>query len=241
MVQIKVGAQMKKKVIIFFIIPTLCLLFAVFLKVINIEIWEISIQEKQVENNIINLASFVYNEEVYYELEDLRKLGLYENTFTLDSESLSPYYLTGKKTNNLKYVAYGKDIFSILCADSFFMYENDFEKNIIFIENKGPGGPSDGWIYIKEGYEFPTADVNDISSIFITINNTNPNKSNIVKINSNNYNEMINAIKSHKDFQNLLPCEDWIALYIEYKNSPLTEKIAKNDDGVVNWQVGGTP
>lgn len=232
---------MKKRIILLVLLPVL-FIFSVFIfKSINMKVWNVSLEEKQTEHYAVNLTSFIYNGEKYYELEELRKIGVYNDTFELENDYIYPYYFVEDMKSEVNYVTYDKSFFSILCADRIFEYQNDLERSILFVENNNVSGPSEGWYYVKDEFEFPNLNNDIVSSIFITTDMDTPNESNIIEINADVYAEIISEIKEHGDFKEFLPQREWSALYIKYSNSPLAERIARNDEGIIVWQEGGTP
>lgn len=247
-----------KRIIILLLIPIIGWLILrsamCIYKYPRIKIWDVG------SKSYSDIYSFIYEGSQYYELEDLeREFG---TNVVLDSSlaccPYRPYYLVYEKKDETQYAQYavnGRNLWNASGADKFFEYENDSEKNVIFIEPSvpTPGGPSYGWYYIKEGFQFPTVDKNKVSAILISdVYDASGGSDQIeiegyyyTRLDEKLYPQLISCIIEHKNYYELLP-EKYKenTLMVQYEDCPLfAEEIAwySNDTGEITWAEGGTP
>lgn len=227
---------MKKSVKVFFVVLSLfivLILFGPIYKNLNVEA---QVYKSEIGNYLY------YNESKYYMLKDIapnyiNNGVLYEN----DSwywEYEHPYiYKESDMNSENKYYRRTPVFPNIFAVYRFCTFNNDSKNNFLYIPNDSFIGASYGWLCIKENAKFPTLYNSDVKSLYVGRNL-------IFLENTDDYSDIIECIKNHEDFTQFLPDkykESWKELYIQYKDFPLYECVATDDNGNIVWNKGGTP
>lgn len=193
--------------------------------------------EKSYNDNPIETTLY-YNGKKYYELGNLsdyyasqgkkipnsiNNFGVY-NLFVNERMDLSEYtaYLFPDDSRWIEH-------------NTYYIYKNDSKEHpiVIFEKNNMPLGPSDGWYYFSEDFEFqmPTVRTDLVYEILLT-NDT----SNILW--STNHTEEIKQIISALQKSENICCVlnnytnvPWKFLYVRYSNNPFVENIGWQDNG----------
>lgn len=174
---------------------------------------------KDVAQNYIDSKVLYEDEDWYWEYEHPY---VYEES---DMDSENKYYRSTPVFPN------------VFAVYRFCTFNNDPQKNFLYVPNDSFVGTSFGWLYVKENCEFPTLYNSEVKALYIGRNL-------IVLENTDDYSDIIECIKNHEDFTHFLPDEyegNWKELYVQYEDCPLYECVASEDNGNIVWESGGTP
>lgn len=148
-----------------------------------------------------------YNDKKYYEV------GYYDLPKNYDYEEIKNDRLTYcRESNLLSFITY-----------SIFGFKNDNSINMLFRNNHGIFGSSEGWIYIREDYVFPTIKNSEVYYIELGF----PPEKSIFLYDEKTINKVVDYIKNRKDISEIFSIEKYGAykLYVHYKDAPVYEKI----------------
>ena len=182
-----------------------------------------------------------YNGSKYYMLEDVAQNYMDSGVLYEDDgwywKYEHPYvYEESDLNSENKYYRRTPVFPNIFAVYRFCTFNNDSQNNFLYVPNDSFVGPSSGWLYVKEDCEFPTLYNSEVKVLYVGRNL-------IVLENTDDYSDIIECIKKHKDFTYFLPDEykeSWKELYVQYEDSPLYECVATDDNGNIVWNKGGT-
>ncbi len=151
-----------------------------------------------------------------------------------------PYEYFEKETEDKKRYFRDSPVFpNFLATYRFCTFVDDPQINFLYEPNDSFVGPNRGWLYIKEGYVFPTIENAELETICIRSSGEILDLKDTV-----NKADIIDCVISHTDFTSHLPQEyqqNWSRLYFKYKDCPLYECVASNEIEEILWETGGTP
>lgn len=182
-----------------------------------------------------HLLSFEYNNNLYHSIDCAIKDGEYSDTFARDTD-IYPYVLNETEKDDKMFYVFEKNLVNILSADRFFSYDTD--DNVIWLKNTSAFGP-DGWLCVKQGYEFPTIDANTIDKIWLQNYETDEK----IDIPKEQQKDIIDCLIKRDDLSkiSILMKTEWDALCVDYKDSAFSEIIAQHgDDGNISCTSGGS-
>ena len=227
---------MKKSVKVFLVV------FSLFIVLILVgPIYKNLNVEAQVYKSEIGNCLY-YKDNKYYMLEDVAQNYMDSGVLYEDDswywEYEHPYVYEESDLNSENKYYRRTPIFpNIFAVYRFCTFNNDSQNNFLYVPNDSFVGTSYGWLYVKEGCEFPTLYNSEVKALYVGRNL-------IVLENTDDYSDIIECIKTHEDFTDFLPNEykeSWKELYVQYEDSPLYECVATYNNGSIVWNKGGTP
>lgn len=199
-----------------------------------------NIVEKSYNDNPIGVT-LNYNGKRYYELSDLSKYYFSQGKKLPNSiNNFGEYNLFINERMDL--AEYTTTLFPDdsrwIEHNTYYIYKNDSKEHpiVIFEKNNTALGPSDGWYYFSEDFNFymPTLETDFVSEVLLT-----DDTSHILW--STNHSEeitkIISALQTKSNICSLLnehTDTQWTFLFVRYPNFPFAECIGKQDNGVFN-------
>ncbi len=200
-----------------------------------------AIHEKSASDT--DISTIVYNGQEYYELyelsasrkdfnipSDIYEFGDYIQ-FSSDRVDLEHFLDLLPPLESKNYS---------LPRNKFFVYKNDRKDHptVIFKRDYGAGGPSDGWYYFIEGFDFQMPEIgkNTVSEIVLTDDIGNA----VYSINNTDQVEpILSAILKREDiFPILQDCTEkqWVYLYVYYADFPFAQGIGWSDGQIFKYR-----
>lgn len=181
--------------------------------------------------------SLQYNGNLYYAADELNQFPEYAGVFQQEAytDTIAPYTFHKNVCTDKMYYVFINYPLNVLFAERFYTYNGD--DSVIFLENTSFLGPH-GWIYVREGYEFPTLQKNKPTEIFLCGSYDED-----LYIPEEQHAEILKCITEHGDLTEFPMIRDnkWRTLCVNYENSGLTEMLAMKDyEGNITYIEGGT-
>lgn len=183
------------------------------------------------------LTLLSYNGQTYYELDSLSHYKAQNGISIPDSiNDFEPYELRCAEQVDLKSylneLSGEQGIHYYMQKDHYFIYDTDSWEHpaIIFEVNKTAAGPSDGWYYFVENFDFtmPTVTTGEIHTVLLM-----DNEFNVVWTiqNQDVIHDLIDMFYRKEDVREFLygqTKENWSFLYVCYMGTPFIQRICNN-------------
>lgn len=228
---------MKNKKIVFKTLLSLFLVLVVAYSIYNlyVNVFRVLPLDKNSDSET-GLTTIIYNGKTYYEQGDLSEYPhiVNENNIPRTINDLEPYFLLNNDkrdlseylnllTNLKKYQHYWIE------PNRYFIYNTDIKESplLIFEKNSSALGPSDGWYYFSEDFQFnnmPTIYNSQVKSVVLQ---DFQNQNILVEI-KDGTDEIIQCIKDRKNICTLFPNIDnkvGYLVFVQFWDYPLSLEI----------------